>query len=179
MALVFVVKDQWLLLAVALGLGVLAKETALVIVPGYLACWWRNGWPALRKTAVVGAIGAMAFLAVRLPYEWQLHYTNINGVAGTMLWKNLQLFRFSFIHLALFFLVFIPFMAWNWRNLDARLKALCLTVVPLVLISSFWFAWIFESRNYMPLVPLLVSSALMKNDWTDGRLPGKQTGFGN
>ena len=160
MALIFVVEDQWFPLAVALGTGVLAKETAMLIVPGYLLCWRRNGWPALQKTAALAAACAVAFFAVRLPYGWGFQYQAINGAPATMLWKNVKTLQFNYIHIVLFFLVFIPLIAYNWRNLDGRLKVLCLTLTPLILISNFWFSWVYESRNYMPLVPLLASSAL-------------------
>ena len=161
MALIFVVEDQWLSLAMALALGILAKETAMLIVLAYWACWWRHGWPAFRKTAALGIVCAISFLSVRLPYGWCPRYEQINGTACSMFWANLRVLGFCFPHLTRFFIVFIPFIAFGWRTLDGRLKALCLTVVPLVLISSFWFGWVYESRNYMPLLPLLVTSALM------------------
>ncbi len=179
MALVFVVEDQWLLLAVTLGLGVVAKETAVLIVPAYGACWWRNGWPAVRKTAALGAVCVAAFLAARLPYGWWPQYEQINGTHGSMIWANLGIphdgiqpwipIRHQYFHLTLFFFVFIPGIVLGWRHLDHRLKALCLTVAPLVLMSNLWFGWVHESRNYMPLAPLLATSALMVFQRADQR----------
>jgi hypothetical protein len=37
---------------------------------------------------------------------------------------------------------------------------LFLTLVPLVLASNLCFGWMYESRNYLPLVPLLATMAL-------------------
>jgi len=188
LALTWAVEDRWLPLAVALAAGVLAKETAMLIVPGYCVCTWRRrkgdspifsgaryaseypkfaakigtvpGWPALGRTAALGVVCLAAFLSVRLPYGWGLHYQKINGTPRSMLWLNLQVLDVSYRHLVRFFLIFIPFIVYGWRSLDGRLKALCLTVVPLVLASNFWFGWIHESRNYMPLVPILAAAAL-------------------
>jgi hypothetical protein len=160
LALRWAVENRWLPLAIALAAGILAKETAMLIVPAYLACAERRGWPELRRTAALGAVCAVAFLSVRLPYGWFLRYQQINGTGGSMLWLNLKVFKASFPHLVRFFLVFIPFIAYGWRSLDGRLRSLCLTVVPLVLISNFWFGWVHESRNYMPLVPILATAGL-------------------
>ena len=43
LALIYIVEDRWLELAGALALGVMAKETAVILVPAYWACWWRKG----------------------------------------------------------------------------------------------------------------------------------------
>ena len=61
LALIYVVQDRWLALAATLALGVLAKETA-VVVPAYWLCTWRRGWPAFLKTTVLGVACVTAFL---------------------------------------------------------------------------------------------------------------------
>jgi hypothetical protein len=171
LALLFIVEDRWLLLAVSLALGVLAKETVVLMVPAYWACWWRNGWTAFLRTAIIGVVCVGAFLAARLPFGWWPGYENINGTTCLMLWDNLGIGRqtyghcmplhIHYAHPAVFILIFLPFIAAGWRRLDVRLKALCLTLTPLLLLSSLLFSWIFESRNYIPLVPLLATSALL------------------
>jgi len=160
MALVYVVEDEWIPLGVALVIGILAKETAILILPAYWACWRRKGWPAFGRTVILGALCAVSFLVVRLPYGWGLQYQQINGTEGSMLWANLRILKPCFPHLARCFIIFIPFIIYAWREIDVRLKILCLTVVPLVLVSNFCFGWIHEARNYMPLVPVLATSAL-------------------
>ena len=171
LALIFAVEDRWLLLAISLGLGVLAKETVIIMVPAYWACWWRKGWPAFAKTAGLGVVCVAAFLAARLPYGWRPVYESINGAETLMLWENLGIGEQQYDHLAptyanylhpaLFILIFLPFIAVGWRRLDGRLKALCLTLAPLLFLSSLLFGWLYESRNYMPLAPLLATSALL------------------
>jgi hypothetical protein len=48
---------------------------------------------------------------------------------------------------------------WGWRRIDRRLQAICCTLVPLLLLSNLCFGWLYESRNYMPLIPLLATMA--------------------
>ena len=73
----------------------------------------------------------------------------------------------NYVHPAVFVLPFLPLIAWRWRRLDPRLKVMCLTLTPLLLLSNLCFGWMYESRNYMPLVPLLATAAL-----PDRRDPG-------
>jgi hypothetical protein len=69
------------------------------------------------------------------------------------LWEN-------YLHVFLFVGVFLPPIAWRWRVLDPCLRNLCLVVTPLLLFSNVCFGWLYESRNYMPLVPLLATMAI-------------------
>ena len=62
-------------------LGVLAKETAVLLVPAYWACHWRRGGSAFGKTVVLGAGCTLAFLAARCPLGWRPGAT-LNGVEG-------------------------------------------------------------------------------------------------
>jgi hypothetical protein len=78
---------------------------------------------------------------------------------------------------ALFVLPFVPFIAWGWRRLDGRLKAMCLVLTPLVLLSNLCFGWLYESRNYMPLLPLLATAAVFAirsppQGWARQAIPG-------
>src|SRR6516225_8525724 len=62
LSLIYVARDQVAALGLTLFLGVLAKETVVLVVPAYLACYWRQGGPALVKTAALGAVCVAAFL---------------------------------------------------------------------------------------------------------------------
>ena len=46
------------------------------------------------------------------------------------------------------------------RRVEPRLRTACVTLTPLLLLSNVCFGWMYESRNYMPLVPLLAVAAL-------------------
>lgn len=65
----------------------------------------------------------------------------------------------NYLQPLLFAGIFLPFIALRWRAIDARLKAIFLTLVPLLLASNLCFGWMYESRNYLPLLPLLTTMA--------------------
>jgi hypothetical protein len=169
-AFIYAARDRSALLAAALALGVLAKETVVLMVPVYWFCYWRGGLRPLLKAAALAAVCGAAFLAARLPLGWRPGYENINGTEGLMVLDNLGLggglYRptaplwQNFLQPALFVVPFLPLIVWGWRGLDRRLKVMCLTLTPLLLLSNLCFGWLYESRNYMPLVPLLATAAL-------------------
>ncbi len=158
-------------LAAALALGVVAKETAVIIVPAYLAvAWWRGErLRGLVVTALLGVVAVLAFLAARLPLGWQPGQNSLNG-AGLMIGTNLGIGEpvatspvdlwENYLHPILFVVPFLPFIVWNWRRSDVRLRILFATLTPLLLLSNVCFGWLYESRNYVPLLPLLMTLAL-------------------
>jgi hypothetical protein len=169
-ACIWAVQDRTALLAASLVLGVWAKETVMLMVPVYWACHWRGGLRPALKTGLVGAACVAAFLAVRLPYGWYPGYETMNGTDRLMVLDNLGIGEphyasaapawQNFLQPAVFVVPFLPFIAWGWRRLDGRLKAICLVLPPLLLLSSLCFSWLYESRNYMPLLPVLATAAL-------------------
>jgi hypothetical protein len=183
LALIYVIQDRWLLLAAALALGVLAKETVLLLTISYYACYWRQGQVALLKTTALSAACVAAFFAARLPIGWRMGYGAINGTDGLMIASNLGLdlgprfpqytaaadLTMNYIHPLLFIGSFLPFIVWGWRRIDPRLRAICLTLVPLLLLSNLCFGWLYESRNYMPLAPLLATMAGQALSMTESR----------
>jgi hypothetical protein len=169
-AFIWTVRDRTALLAASLALGVLAKETVVLMVPACWACYWRGGIRPLLKATALGAVCVAAFLAARLPYRWYPGVEKINGTERLMIFDNLGIGEpyytaaaplwQNYLQPALFVVPFVPFIAWGWRRLDGRLKAMCLTLTPLLLFSNLCFGWMYESRNYMPLLPLLATAAL-------------------
>ena len=170
LGLIYVVQNRWVALALALALGVLAKETAVVLVAGYYLCYWRAGIPALSRTAVLVVGCVAAFLAARLPLGWKVGFDAINATSGLMIGTNLgfgrQVFNQglaphsqNYIQPLVFIGAFLPWIVAYWRSADRSLKVLFLTQVPLVLLSSLCFSWLNESRNYIPLLPILTSLA--------------------
>jgi hypothetical protein len=164
-----VVENRLLLLGGTLILAILAKETAVILVPAYLAYHWREGWKALTATVCLTAASLAAFMAPRLGLGWRPDFGSING-AGLMIKRNLGLSDDIRLHadmilpnylpLLLFLGIFLPFIAWHWRKTDRRLRALFLVFVPLMFASNLCFGWLYESRNYMPAIPLLVALAM-------------------
>lgn len=166
LSLVLIIEDRWALLAAAVALGVLSKETAVVLVPGYLACHWRKGFGAVVRTALVGVAAVIAFAAARLPYDLRraMSETPLN-LAWNLGIGPLPPFPESVIHEnwiqpLLFVGVFLAIGIVHWRSAEPPLKALTLTLTPLVLISQLLYGWLYESRNYVPLLPVLTTLAV-------------------
>jgi hypothetical protein len=169
LALIYLVQDRWLALLAALVLGVLAKETAVLLVPAYAACSWRRGAGAWGKTALLGAGCLLAFAATRWPLGWRPGAT-LNGVNGLLLWDNLGIGPPSayswvplyerYLHPLGFVLPFLPPIVWNWSATDGKLRALFLTLTPLVVACHVALSWSYESRNYVPALPVLSTLAV-------------------
>jgi hypothetical protein len=169
LSLIYLLEDRPGPLALSLALGVAAKETVVLLVPVYLACYWRRGAKAWATTVLLGAAAVAAFVAVR-PATWRLEYRKINGTTGLMVTSNLGIgprkaettvpLWANYAHPLLFVGPFLPPLVRRWRRVDARLRTACVTLTPLLLLSNLCFGWLYESRNYMPLVPLLAAAAL-------------------
>jgi hypothetical protein len=171
LSMLFIWEDRPVALAPALFLGVLAKETALILVPAYFACHWRPGSKAFVTTAALGAVGVAAFLAARRPLGWPSGDRPING-AGLMIATNLGIgppafagaapwwLLQNYLHPLVFVGIFLPAVACNWRRSDRCLRTLCVVLTPLLLLSNLCYGWMYESRNYVPLLPLLTTLAL-------------------
>lgn len=169
LAFLYLLEDRPIALAAALALGIVAKETIVIVGPAYLACSWRRGWRAWLITTALGGVCVAAFVATRWPLGWRPGEGSMNG-AGLMIGTNLGVGEpianlipplwENYLHPLLFVGLFLPVIVWRWSDLDPRLRTLCLVVTPLLLLSNVCYGWLYESRNYMPLVPLLATLAM-------------------
>jgi hypothetical protein len=165
----YVVEDRFILLAASLALGVLAKETAVILVPAYWACYCRQGWIAVLKAGLLSLVCITAFAAARLPVGWQPGLGSINGARGLMIGTNLGIGvpldkpdappEQNYLQPLLFIGAWLPWIFWHWPETDPRLRRLFMVLTPLLLASNLCFGWMYESRNYMPLIPLLAVMA--------------------
>jgi hypothetical protein len=183
-SLIWLLQDRPAPLGASLALGVMAKETVVLLVVVYFACYWRRGVRTLAVTVCLGLACVAAYFAVRLPQGWRPGLMDVNGLDRLMIGPNLGVGDHpyhpaaplweNYLHPILFVGVFLIPIAFGWRRLDRRLRVVCATLVPLLLASNVCFGWLYESRNYMPLVPLLATAALSvtaqpaEKDPTDG-----------
>ncbi len=170
LGLVWIVEDRRGLLLAALVLGMLAKETAVILVPAYWACHWGQGTRAALWSAVFLAACTFAFLVARWPLGWRPG-TSLNGVDGTMMfWANFAPRETDaqtgawlierWLHPFVFVVPFVPLAVRGWRHYPPSLRPLALTVVPLMIGVHVTMSWSYESRNYMPAVPVLAVLAI-------------------
>jgi hypothetical protein len=169
LALCYVVEDRWFRLAVSVALGVLAKETALIIVLAYFACHIARPLRAFFRSSGPVVAGTAAYLAARMPFGWRPGSGSISGT-DINLKQNLWLAPLTpfcesikhqfYIQPIIFIGIFLPMIMWRWRQAEWPLKAMFLTLVPLLFASQLTFGWLYESRNYVPLLPVLTTLAL-------------------
>jgi hypothetical protein len=169
MGFLWIVENAPARLAAGIFLGVFAKETIVILVLAYLAVWYRNGWRPWLVTVVLGVVATVAFMIPR-GIHWRLEGTQINGVPGLMIGTNLGIgtplfsqgapFFMNYLQPALFTLPFFPGIWLYGRRHDRRLRVLALVVTPAILFSSLCFSWMYESRNFLPFLPLLVPLSL-------------------
>lgn len=154
----------------SLALGVAAKETVVLMVVAYVACRGR-----LSPRTVAVALGAglacmAAYLAVRLAACWRPGFANVNGLDALMIGTNLGIGEpiafttvplwMNYFHPLLFIGPFVPPIVAQYRQIDPALRRVVFSLVPPLLASNLCFGWLYESRNYMPAVPLLGTAAL-------------------
>jgi hypothetical protein len=169
LALCYLVEDRWFLLAMSVALGVLAKETAVIIVLAYFVCHIERPLRALVRSLGPALAGTAAYVAARLPFGWRPASGSINETPPN-LWANLGMAPLAhfpesiinqfWIQPLIFIGIFLPFIVWRWRQAEWPLKALFLTLVPLLFASQLLYGWLYESRNYVPLLPVLTTLAL-------------------
>jgi hypothetical protein len=183
LAMIWIVEDRWRELAAAIALGVLAKETALLLVPAYFYCYREKG-ATWRRTIALGLIGVATYFAVRLCVGWAPDLRSINSNTALMIRSNLGLrgshyksiapLWQNYLNPALFVIVWLLPAMPKWRVIDARLKAMATVLVPLMLGVNLCFGWLYESRNYVPLLPLLVTMALTKVESRESRVESRK-----
>ena len=139
---------------------------------------------AISAALIVNCVAA--FLAARLPIGWSIDFNSINSTTGLMIGTNLgfgrQIFTGglapvsqNYIQPLVFFAAFVPWIVAYWRTADRSLKVLFLTQVPLVLLSSLCFSWLYESRNYIPFLPFLTSLVQPAQKGIAARTDGRQS----
>jgi hypothetical protein len=166
---IYLLENRPIALAYALALGILTKETAALLIACWLVCQSSNLSRGLLVTIALVLVAALTFAAARLPFGWRPGAKEMNEV-GLMIQTNLGIGKpvattgiplfINYLHPLLFVVPFVPWIVRQWRTIDIRLRLLAVTLTPLLLMSNLCFGWLYESRNYVPLLPLLTTMAL-------------------
>ena len=156
LAFIFLETGDFALLLTTLVIGSLAKETVLAAA-GYYVLFCRREPRFVSKAAGLVAACAAACFGVRafvLAGAGQYRYEQVSGVAPGHLWANLAGGRWF----PLFLLTagaLMPFLVLDWKETPLRLKQLVFFLLPVLFLSSALFGWLYEARNFMPLVIVL------------------------
>jgi hypothetical protein len=154
LAFIFLETEDFALLLTTLLIGSLAKETVLALA-GYYVLFCRKERNYILKATGLCAGALIAYFGVRM---WILHgamkYDQTSGVTPAHISENWNIAGW----VAPFLLTagaLLPFLALSWKETATPLKRQTLFLLPVLFISSLFFSWLTESRNYMPLVFVL------------------------
>jgi hypothetical protein len=143
----------WTFAATAL-VGVMAKESILVMPIYYLLFRRNDAWHWTRGLLLVAATFALA-IAIRWIVGARAEFEHISATTENHFLTNLADYSQWGRQLASTLGVFIPFVVIGWKDTPRDLKSLIVFLTVCLLISSLFFSWLREARNYMPLVAVL------------------------
>ncbi len=151
----FIMENRYVNLGQLIVLGVLMRETVLVLVPIYFLVNFgkKSNSQVIIDTLLYGIIGISTFIGVRLLYgSRELYYKFFT------LWENLThpgtyLFLFLFFNIMLF----LPF--FGFKHQPGVLRRLFIVVIPFFLIN-LCFGLVRETRLMLPLLPILVPMSI-------------------
>jgi hypothetical protein len=154
LAFIFLETETFPLLLTTLLIGSLAKETILAIFGFYVLFCRRQTNYVLRAIVLCSASLAIYFGVRLFVLHGAIHYQDISGVTFDHVLEN---WRDSKWH-DLFLLTggaYLPFLFLGWKNTPVLLKQLVFYLIPVLFVSSLFFSWLSETRNFMPLVFVL------------------------
>ena len=132
-------------------IGSLAKETVLALAGYYVIFSTKErGYPV--KTLIACLSVPATYLGIRLlVLRATLGYRSVSGVGLEQVAKNWHepLWRHLFLLTAG---ALVPFAVLGWKKTPRTLKHLVLFLFPMIFVSSLFFSWLVETRNFMPLV---------------------------
>jgi hypothetical protein len=159
-------------------LGMLIKETMLVIIP----CYYLMNSKTMRlrdarvagRLAVITVIALAVFLACRIPFNFHYDFKTLNrtselmiysnlGFSGAKHWSSVPVYQ-RYLHPILFIFIWLPLIIWKRRLLPAPLFRTALYLAAAFYLTNLCFSWNHESRNFVPpLIVLLVCTLLIVN----------------
>jgi hypothetical protein len=154
LALIFLETEEFALLVTTLVIGSLAKETVLAMAFYYILFCRRerNYW---FKAVTLCVMSAAIYFGVRLfVLHGSMSYQQTSGVKLDHVLENWQFVGWHEPFL-LTACALLPFMALGWTETPLSLKRQVFFLFPVLFISSLFFSWLCETRNFMPLVFVL------------------------
>ncbi len=156
LAFIFLETSSFGLFLSTLLIGSLGKETVLAMAGYYLLFGRaeRHYFPkaVLLVCAVLADYFGVRWLVLRGSPHYQ--YNQVSGMTPADVWLNWHSGRW----LPLLLLTvgsLVPFLLANWKDTPAGLKRQALFLFPVLFLSGTFFSWLFETRNFMPLVFVL------------------------
>jgi hypothetical protein len=152
---IFLQTANFPLLLATLVAGSLAKETVLALC-GFYVLFCRNQNRYLLKASILCVTSVAMYLGVRLyVLHGTMQYHQVSGVDPKHIFDNWT-DRVRWVPLFLLTaMAYMPFLLLGWKETPLSLKRLACYLFPVLFISSLFFSWLVETRNFMPLVIVL------------------------
>ncbi|MGD0868591.1 MAG: hypothetical protein ABSB88_03485 [Bryobacteraceae bacterium] len=158
LAFIFLETEEFALLLSTLLIGSLAKETVLAMA-GYYLLFCRKEKNHPLKAAVLCLAGTAVYFGARLfVLHGTMHYSQVSGMVLGHVWDNWH----NLVWPEPFLLTagaLLPFLALGWKETPLSLRRQAVFLLPVLFISSLFFGWLSEARNFMPLVFVLAVAA--------------------
>lgn len=172
LSFIFLELNLFLYFAMAVFVGILAKESILVMAVYFLIFRRKEKYYA-PKSIFLLVVGAAITLCIRLwivsaesPFN---EYFVIGDLKGTWLPYLSENFGKSakWIGQTLFTIgIFIPFLILAWKSANRNIRNLAAFLAVVLLLSNMFFSWLVETRN---LIPAVIPLALITSDYLMGR----------
>jgi hypothetical protein len=154
LAFIFLETEEFGYLLTTILIGSLAKEAVLALAGYYVLFGWKGKGYRFKAVILCGASAAF-YIGVRLVVlRGPLLYSQVSHAPPQLVLRNLTDPRWPL----LFFLTaaaFWPFLALSWKETPATLRRLTIYLLPVLWISSTFFGFLTETRNFMPVVFVL------------------------
>ncbi len=151
---IFVQLEDFGFLLSAMLIGSLAKETVLAMA-GFYVLFQRREKKYRLKSMVICFSSLAVYFGVRLlVLGGKMGYRQISGPPFAHVFENWNLIEWR----GLFFLTggaLLPFLVLGWRDTPRALKQQVFFWLPVIFVSSLFFSWLVEVRNFMPVVFVL------------------------
>jgi hypothetical protein len=155
LALIFLEKRDFPFLLTTLLIGSVAKESVLALVGYYLLFCRGDRRYALKALALIVGAAASYFGIRWYILHRAMQYEDVSGVSLSHVLQNLGYIYIWPYQLSLTGLALAPFLALSWKETPLSLKRAVLYLFPTLFASSMLFSWLWETRNFMPVVIVL------------------------
>lgn len=168
LAFIFLELELFLYFALAVFIGIMAKESILAMCVYYLVFKRKEKGYLPKAIFLVG--GCFAVVAcIRLWVVPGRFFANnvfviqdLGGTALPHLAKHARNFSKWIVQVLCVVGIFVPFLALAWKTTRPELRSLAAFLLVTLLLSNFLFSWPNETRN---LIPAAIPLALIASDY--------------
>lgn len=171
LGMLFLARGPFAYLALAVLVGVVAKESVILIALAYALLRRDDARWAPRAALLLGGGLSLIWLIRRVVDHAAPTAESLSGQAFAHVHRNLGEWRVWVPQVAFTLGVFAPFLALGWRRCPPLLRGLCVLLATALLATSARFSWLREARNFIPAaIPMgIVAAAWLLGELDDER----------